>query len=279
MVPDLIQSQVDATNPWGEGFWENLLDYIEEQHVIPIVGPDLLNVEVDGSRILLDRYIAKHLARKLSLPADLLSAEPSLNEIVCHFLGRRDGCRQDLYPTIRKIVLHGSFSPPKPLLQLAEITHFTLFVTTTFDSLLEQAINQVRFGGRDETATIAYAPNNVKDLGCPKESLHRPTVYHLLGKLSTRPTDYAISDEDVLEFVCALQSDNRRPELLFDELQNNHLLILGEDFSDWLARFFLRTAKRRRLSDPRDVLEILADTKTHRDRDLVLFLRAPKITW
>ena len=56
------------------------------QRVIPIVGPDLLNVEVDGSRILLDRYIAKHLACKLSLPANLLSAEPSLNEIVCHFL-------------------------------------------------------------------------------------------------------------------------------------------------------------------------------------------------
>jgi hypothetical protein len=172
MVPDLTQSQVDVKDLWGEGFWENLLDYIEEQHVIPIVGPDLLNVEVDGSRILLDRYIAKHLARKLSLPADLLSAEPSLNEIVCHFL-RRNGCRQDLYPTIRKIVLHGSFSPPKPLLQLAEISHFTLFVTTTFDSLLEQAINQVRFGGRDETATIAYAPNNVKDLECPQG--HRVT--------------------------------------------------------------------------------------------------------
>ena len=239
--------------------------------MIPIVGPDLLNVEVDGSRILLDRYIAKHLARKLSLPANLLSAEPSLNEIVCHFL-RRNGRREHLYPTIRDIVLHGSFSPPKPLLQLAEISHFTLFVTTTFDSLLEEAINQVRFGGRAETATIAYAPNNEKDLECPKESLYRPTVYHLLGKLSASPT-YAISDEDVLEFVCTLQSDSRHPEQLFDELQKNHLLILGENFSDWLARFFLRMAKRRRLSDPRDVLEILADSKMHRDPGLVLFLQ------
>ena len=186
MVPDLTQSQVDATNFWEEGLWEELLAYIEEQRVIPIVGPDLLNVEVDGSRILLDRYIAKHLARKLSLPANLLSAEPSLNEIVCHFL-RRNGRRERLYPTIRDIVLHGSFSPPKPLLQLAEICHLTLFVTTTFDSLLEMAINQVRFGGRVETATIAYTPTNAKDLECPKESLHRPTVYHLLGKLSASP--------------------------------------------------------------------------------------------
>ena len=271
MVPDLTQSQVDATNFWEEGLWEELLAYIEEQRVIPIVGPDLLNVEVDGSRILLDRYIAKHLARKLSLPANLLSAEPSLNEIVSHFL-RRNGRRERLYPTIRDIVLHGSFSPPKPLLQLAEICHLTLFVTTTFDSLLEMAINQVRFGGRVETATIAYTPTNAKDLECPKESLHRPTVYHLLGKLSASPT-YAISDEDVLEFVCALQSESHRPKNLFDALENHHLLILGENFPDWLARFFLRTAKRHRLSDPRDVLEILADTKMHRDPGLVLFLQ------
>jgi len=271
MVPDLTQSQVDTTDFWEEGLWEELLAYIEDQRVIPIVGPDLLNVEVDGTRILLDRYIAKHLAQKLSLPANLLSAESSLNEIVCHWL-RRNGRRERLYPAIRDIVLKGSFSPPRPLLQLAEISHFTLFVTTNFDSLLEEAINQVRFGGRAETVTIAYAPNNVKDLECPKESLHRPTVYHLLGKLTASPT-YAISDEDVLEFVCALQSDSHRPKDLFDALEKHHLLILGENFPDWLARFFLRTAKRHRLSDPRDVLEILADTKMHRDPGLVLFLQ------
>lgn len=271
MVPDVPQSQGDATDLWGAVFWENLLGYIEGQKVIPIIGPDLLTVEVDGSRILLDRYIATQLARKLSLPANLLSAEPSLNEIVCHYL-RRNGVRQDLYPIISNIVLHSSFSPPEPLLQLAKISHFTLFVTTTFDSLLEKAINQVRFGGKGGTATIAYAPNKAKDLKCPKESLPGPTVYQLLGKLSVSP-DYVISDEDLLEFVCALQSESHRPDKLLDALRDNHLLILGENFPDWLARFFLRTAKRQRLSASRDVFEFLADTKMHRDPGLVLFLQ------
>jgi TIR domain len=66
--------------------------------------------------------------------------------------------------------------------------------------------------------------------------------------------------------------ESRRPERLFDELENNHLLIVGGNFSDWVARMFLRIAKRRRLSDPREVLEILADDRSGKDPGLVAFL-------
>ena len=93
-----------------------------------------------------------------------------------------------------------------------------------------------------------------------------------MGKLSATGT-YVISDEDLLEHVCDLQSPARRPERLFDELKKNHLLILGEDYSDWLVRIFLRTAKGGRLSGrPSDFVEILADSRTHRDPGLVSFL-------
>jgi hypothetical protein len=129
----------------------------------------------------------------------------------------------------------------------------------------------VRFGGAARAQTIAYAPNNVRDIEAGKRALTGPTVYYLFGKLSASPS-YAISDEDLLEFLYALQSESRRPENLFDELENNHLLIVGGNFSDWVARFFLRTAKGRRLSDPREVLEILADDRSGKDPGLVAFL-------
>ena len=88
--------------------------------------------------------------------------------------------------------------------------------------------------------------------------MQRPVVYHLLGRLSASPT-YVISDEDTLEFICALQSEHLTPEKLFHELEHNHLLFIGSSFTNWLARLFLRMAKRHRLSDPRDVGEVLAD--------------------
>jgi hypothetical protein len=83
---------------------------------------------------------------------------------------------------------------------------------------------------------------------------------------------YSICDDDLLECMSKLQSDTHRPTRLFDELQNNHLLVLGGNFSDWLARIFLRMTRRRPLSDPRNVLEILADDRSGRDRELVFFL-------
>ncbi len=97
-------------------------------------------------------------------------------------------------------------------------------------------------------------------------------VYHLLGRLSASPT-YVISDEDTLEFICALQSEHLTPEKLFHELEHNHLLFIGSSFTNWLARLFLRMAKRRRLSDPRDVGEVLADNHSGKDGRLMAFLQ------
>ena len=129
----------------------------------------------------------------------------------------------------------------------------------------------MRFGNAPGTLSIAYSPKRVDDLPTSKDKLARPTVYHLMGKLSATGA-YVISDEDLLEQVCDLQSPSRRPERLFDELKRNHLLILGEDYSDWLVRIFLRTAKGGRLSAPMGFFEILADSSSHRDPGLVSFL-------
>jgi len=164
------------------------------------------------------------------------------------------------------------FEPPPALRQLAQITDFDLFVTTTFDPLLERAVNLERYGGQPTAEVIAYAPNRVADLPVERSQLQRAVVYHILGRLSASPT-YVVSDEDMLEFICALQSEHLTPEKLFHELEHNHLLLIGSDFSNWLARLFLRMAKRKRLSDPRDVGEVFADDHTMQDERLVAFLQ------
>ena len=181
------------------------------------------------------------------------------------------GRREEAYTRLRSILRDVHFVPP-PASQLAQITDFDLYVTTTFDPLLEQAINAERFGGAQSTEVIAYAPNRVADLPTEREQLQRPVVYHLLGRLSASPT-YVIWDEDMLEFICGLQSEHLTPEKLFHELEQSHLLLIGGNFSNWLARLFLRMAKRHRLSDPRDVGEVLADDHSGSRRALMAFLQ------
>jgi hypothetical protein len=261
-LPDAPAGARFAT-AFDEDTWEDLLNFIEERRVIPIVGPELAVVQTDGGPENLHRWLARSLAAKLGMSETKDAAPLTLNSVVVRHLARH-GRREDLYTRIR--------TTPDSLLKLAAITDFNLYVSTTFDSLLEDAINTARFGGARNTDVAAYTPSELVDLPGTRAALQRPLVYHLLGRLSASPT-YVISDEDVLEFVCALQTAHYMPERLFGELERNHLLILGGGFSDWLTRLFLRLAKRRRLSDPRDSGEVLADSHALDEPGLVFFLQ------
>jgi hypothetical protein len=251
--------------------WDDLISFIEERRVIPIIGPELLMVDTDQGQRLLYDWLAEKLARRLNVDVTQLPQPYTLNDVVCWFLSAR-GRREEAYVRLRGILKDATFEPPRALRRLASIPEFDLFVSTTFDPLLESAINLERFGGSPSTEVLSYAPNRVADLPTERDRLLRPVVYHLFGRLSSSPT-YVISDEDLLEFICALQSEHLAPEKLFHELEHNHLLFIGSNFSNWLARLFLRMAKRQRLSDPRDVGEIMADDHTMEDQRLVSFLQ------
>jgi hypothetical protein len=252
--------------------WEDLLNYIEEKRVIPIVGPELCTIQTSAGSENLYVWLARSLAARLNHPAPAAgSAAPTLNDVVVRHLSGR-GRREDLYARIRTIMREATFAPPPALVKLAQIVDFDLYLTTTFDSLLEDALNAVRFGGVRSTDVLAYAPSKLVDLPSSREKLQRPLVYHLMGRLSASPT-YVISDEDVLECVCALQTAHYTPQKLFNELEQSHLLLIGGGFSDWLTRLFLRLAKRRRLSDPRDVGEVLAYSRVGDEPGLVFFLQ------
>lgn len=254
-----------------EDAWDDLLSYIEDRRVIPIIGPELLSVDTpDGPRLLYD-WVAERLAVKLGVDTAELPQPLTLNDVVCWFLSNR-GRREEAYVRLRAVLRDASFTPPRALRMLARITDFDLFVSTTFDPLLEQAINLERFGGANLTEVLAYTPSRVVDLPAERSALQRPLVYQLFGRVSASP-NYVISDEDTLEFICALQSEHLTPDRLFHELEHSHLLFIGSNFTNWLARLFLRMAKRRRLSDPRDVGEVFADDHSSEDDRLVAFLQ------
>jgi hypothetical protein len=262
-------ADASTADAWDEEWWDDLLAYIQAGVVVPIIGPACYPVEIDGRTRSLDRYVAERLARKIGLPVAAAPNE-TLNEVVLAYLSA-DGDRRRLYRTVHDIVQEACLAPPPMLKQLAEIRDFNLFVTTGFDSLLETALNEVRFAGLSRTQSIAYAPNKKQDLLQGIDD--GPTVYHLFGKLSALPNSYAISDEDLLEFLMALQSDARRPENLFNRLKSENVLLIGAHFPDWVARMFLRTTKGGRLSDSRDQIEFLAEESASREPSLVAFLK------
>ena len=79
-----------------EASLDDLLEFVEDGRVVPIIGEELLRVRQDGNEIPLYRYIADKLAERLEIPPASLPPEPSLNAVVCHYL--QTGCRRRSTP-------------------------------------------------------------------------------------------------------------------------------------------------------------------------------------
>jgi len=245
--------------------------------VVPVVGPELLVFDRGGQKVLMHELLADALKERLGIDGGPAGGRNELNRVASQFL-EGGGHRGMLYSTLHAILASSDLATPDPLRQLAKIRQFKLFVSTTFDRFMEQALDEARFGGNDRTDSRVYSlRTKVEDLPCDPLALDSPLVFQIFGRSST-VADFVITDEDLLEFVHALQTVDRRPRMLFDAMRDYNLLVLGCSFPDWLTRFFVRALSDMRLLDPRDTWETIADNRTARDDDLGEFLRQCKVT-
>jgi hypothetical protein len=231
--------------------WEDLLDYIQDGKVVPVVGHELIEAEYEGRRISLQRLLAERLAEREKLDVQW-TRHFELNDAVCAYLANPKARLVGLYDRIAGFLrsMNPPFPIPEGLRRLAGIRSLDLFVSLTFDSLLARALDEVRFGGRAETREIEFSIN--QSTAAQSEALRlrqgdAPIVFNLFGRAASK-SDFAIHDEDALEFIHRLTSGAvAPPEWLLSELRNRHLLIIGVHLPDWLERFLLRAATRDRL--------------------------------
>src|SRR5262245_42132345 len=232
--------------------WEDLLDYIQDGKVVPILGHELLQADYQGRRVSLQRLLAERFAARegLSVP---WTPHFELNDAVCAYLAKRDA-GLGISWCARIAGFLRSLTPPFPipaaLLRLAEIQPFDLFVSVTFDSLMARAVDQARFGGNAVTREIEFSLNQstaAQDEARKVRPGEAPIVFNLFGRAASK-SDFVVHDDAALEFIHRLVSgDVAPPEWLLSELRNRHLLIIGVHLPDWLGRFVLRAATRDRL--------------------------------
>lgn len=265
MAPQRVQ--------FDDEFWDDLLAFIEDRRVIPVVGAEVLTMDEGGKSFPLYRVVAERLLNKYklsaaALPGDaILREHHELNDAVCALatMGKRV---KDLYRPINDILqqlLASQKEPFSALRELASIPHFDLFATTTPDDLLARALDAARFGGAAQTDQIEYAPSlpTERRRDIPElRSSEYTAVFYVFGKADPFPF-YAIHDEDALEFSYTLQytlQNGVPPVRMFSELRSRNLLLIGCNFADWLSPFFLRLSNEKRLSsDVRPKKEFLVD--------------------
>src|SRR5216110_1189567 len=249
--------------------WSKLLQSISKGVVIPIIGRDLLQIEIEGKSQLLYEYLAQRLAKELEVEG--CGPCLSLDQVVAAYLNAsRRNSRDDVNIKTFEILteIQGQVPVPEPLRKLATIEPLRLFVSTTVDSFLARALDA------PADHVFAYAPNSAL-CDIPRDyarSQHR-LVFHLFGKISGIP-DSALIDEETLEFIWKLHEESMSDRLanLFDELRTKRLLLIGNAHPDWLARFFVRLSRRDRLYAGNETREFVADGLVVSDTHLRDFL-------
>lgn len=257
----------DSSQPVDPGFdWENLLVLIEMQQVVPVVGRELLTAD-DGK---LDRLLAERTLAELKVPGEGLREGFGLADVASRYIQRGGPmARQMLYPRLAKIVQSAELPVPEPLKKLAQIGDFSVFVSSTFDSLLAQAIDSERQEAAIRGAFSCHGGwKDLANLDLSKLSV--PFIFQVFGSADSG-VDYAVTEEDCLEYLHQLQTEKHTPPDLIHELRQRNLLFIGCGFSDWLTRFFIRTFTSERLSKMANYV-CIADSQAAGDERLAEFL-------
>jgi hypothetical protein len=243
---------------FNEGSWEKLLDALQLQLVVPIVGPGIVTYGLDDS--LLYPHLAGEVLTKI-LPAAKGESVASLDEAMGR-IWREKGTLNYARKALSLLVKNQQFEPGSTLLSLARISPLRLFFSTAIDSLMEAALNRERFSGQQgtrilglsgESAAVNQTGNQPKtdtadDLPANTiMDLPGPCIYHLNGSINSGQ-EYAVWEEDALEFLLKFREQLLNLRNLAAICQDSSFLLLGLGFERVLLRFLLHIVKQDRLS-------------------------------
>ena len=241
-----------------DDFWDDLLECIRDQKLVTVTGPDLS--VVNGTDQTLTTLIAQGLAEKY--PLDVSPGAKTMGEAVAALMERDGGLDKalQLKRDIFKIISKLDPKPGEPLKNLAAISDLRLFVNTTPDQLLVQAVHED--GSRDTSAIweITFSPTlSTEEQGqqlSAKENAQNhegppatdTVVLNLFGR-ANRLGQYVIHEEDRLEYLHAQLSDQATfPDWLNKRLRSQPMLFVGCEIPDWIGRFLVRRIANERLS-------------------------------
>jgi len=229
--------------------WDKLLSLMRKGELIPVIGPELMCIPrgAEPAARLYDLW-GMALAEQRGIEVPTADAEtPFLYRVANRLSVNPDIPLGDLEYDIHDVICNSTWPVPAALLQLAEISDFPLYLTTTIDHLLETALLRDR-GEQWPAEVIAFkGGGSAVDTDLPGgfRPGPRPTIFYLFGRSCTDRDGFAATEDALIEFSWALIDQDYAPKNLYDFLRNKTLLLLGCNFPDWLDRFFIHALTRR----------------------------------
>lgn len=213
-----------------EPLWDKLIQKIIDGKVIPVIGPEMMTI--NGTEI--NKYIVDGIGRKLSMK----NSPNSFSELIyAPEYKNTYGNRDRIYYQVNNIFAKKRFAASNQLERLLSIRQFPFVITTSFAPIVEDTMRTI---WKDELRVLRFNNNPMEndDIRTGAD-LRKPTVYYMFGKVCDGVKKYVLTDTDMLDYVSSwLSNDNRaRPKNLCNELKDKYILMLGNNFSNWLFRF------------------------------------------
>lgn len=244
---------------------QSLGEALRGASIVPVLGPDALQVEVDGRVVPFYRLVVDELLHTfgVALPGGKGAPDDTwlLYRAVDHILDAHSGLSTErVRRSVSAIVndLVPSIQATPLLDRLAALRAFDLYICLTPDDLLVNAL--VRVLGSEAVAATTYAPNldSSQPVDIAGGQPGGAQVYFPLGRCAAA-TRVAIHEEDAFEHLYRFQDEGaRRAPRLLATLHSCDLMLLGCSLPDWLGRAFLRLASDSRFSAQDKKMEFFA---------------------
>lgn len=212
-----------------EPLWDKLIQQIIDGNVIPVIGADLLTDDKDNPHKVIIDFLANGF--------HVESRPNSFSELIYDPNYKKDNKRDSIYYQVNTILGNAGFEPSLRLQRLLAIRQFPFVITTSFTPIVEQTM---RATWKEELRVMRFNNNPSENNDIKNGTdLRKPTIYYMFGKVGEGAHKYVLTDTDMLDYVSSwLSNDNKaRPKNLCNELKEKYLLMLGNNYCNWLFRF------------------------------------------
>ena len=236
-----------------ESRWQQLLNEIDNENVIPVIGPDLLV----APKIIKEKNGNNEFVRSENLHQQLISFIANNTGVTSHPRTFSQLVYDENYkrmvrnnPNQIYLLIYQMLSnikqikeiddkPSQLLIDLLGTKKFPFVITTSFTPIVENAmedlfgkVNVLNFNSNPQESSQEKG-GDIKGLN----DLKQPTVYYMFGKFCNMADRFVVTDSDMMKFCSKWIKGEGVPKNLTEALKKKYLLILGNNYSDWLFRF------------------------------------------
>ena len=262
-----IDIDVDSILQEEEDRWDELMDEIMAGNVIPVIGPDFQIAEERNFH----QQLIYLFAKKFGIEPEPQTFSQLIYDKQKKFLTAAKK-PEAIYKLINQVLTKVKKRPSDLLLRLLRTKKFPFVITTSFTPVVENAMRQVWEGQDVRVLQFRNYPARDKldegDVQSVKQ-MSEPTVFYMFGKYSEEKNRYVVTDVDMMEFCKSWLTGLNTPPALTMAIKQRYLLVLGNNYSDWLFRFIcysLRSSAEGLRS------QLLVNTHMDDDNPLIQFM-------